>query len=155
MRDILLMLMPALLAVGGAWFGLWYEGTRQMKLQKYYLATQFHCKTAELFNEAEYLENRLVQKHGRDKVENGDIPQEEFDRYNELLKQLNTQLLGMFLTMPDAEYQNIPRAVPVGEQKIRGFKDSLLCEMRKSQFPGTRYSDAKNIRFFYYLEKKK
>jgi len=155
LRDGLLLLVAAVFAFFGALMGSWYEGIREVNLQKYLLATQFHCKTAELFNEAEYLENQLVQKHGSDKVRNGDIPQEELDRLNELVKQLNTQLSGMFLTMPDATYQNIPRAVPVGEQKLRGFKDSLLCEMRKSQFPKTRYSAPENIRFFDYKEKKK
>jgi len=154
-RDILLILVGMFLAWIGSLALSIYQGKQQVNFQKYSLTTGFHCKTAELFNEAEYLADQLVEKYGFDKVQNRDIPQEDLDKLNEVLKQLNTQLSSMFLLMPDDAYQNIPRAVPVGAKELKEFKESLLCEMRKAQFPETAYTAPKNICFFDYLKRKK
>jgi len=155
-RDILLILVGMFLAWIGSLALSIYQGKQQVNFQRYSLTTGFHCKIAELFNEAEYLADQLVQKYGFDKVQNRDIPQEDLDKLNEVVKQLNTQLSSMFLLMPDDAYQNIPRAVPVVDVgKLKDFKERLLCEMRKAQFPETAYAAPENIRFFYYWQRKK
>jgi hypothetical protein len=122
-------------------------------MQKYILMTQFHCRTAELFAEAESVAGDLIHKYGLDKVQNADIPQEDVDRYNQVIKQLNTQIWSMFLIMPDESYGNIMRAIPSGVLQLKDVRGRLLCGMRKAQFPRTAYATPESIRLFYYLEK--
>ena len=95
---------PAFYLCIGALLGIYYQGKQQVELQQHNLVTEFHCKTAELFNEAEFMDSKLVGRYGRDKVENGSIPREELEAFNRILKDLNVQLSKMFIVMKDDSY---------------------------------------------------
>ena len=164
--SILLIVISASCAGIGGFGGTLWQGKQQLKLlkqsqrqqselQKQSLATGFQCETAELFNEAEYVADQLAQKYGPSRVDKGDIPKEDLDKWNGVVKRLNTQLSSMFIIMPDSEYRSIVSGVPPGEGKLADFKDRLLCGMRKAQWPGTKYSTREDIRCYLYKHTEK
>jgi hypothetical protein len=101
-----------------------------------------------LFSEAELLGNPLIRKYGLDRLNRGEIPAEEWAQFNKAIQELNGQLFKMYVMMPDSNYERIVDAIPPALGDIRGFRDRVLVELRRTQFKKTKYADPKAIRHF-------
>jgi hypothetical protein len=129
LRRAGIVLLSLLSAFAGAWGGSYFQAKRDIAMRKYDLMTDFHCRTAELFSEAQFLGNPLVQKYGLDRVNRGDVPPEEWAGFNKAIKDLNAQLFKIYVTMPDDGYGRIRGAIPPGVGNIGQFRDQVSnCE---------------------------
>ncbi len=153
LRDIILMLVGGLLAGVPVVTSTIYQSRSQSELAKHSLMTEFQCRTAELFDEAVYSAEILMDKYGVAKVQAGDIPSDEIEAFNAILKDLNVQLSRLYVIMPDTSYANIKEAAS-GVSKLKQLKCKILTEMRRSQFPETVHTTEEDIRFLNYIRKK-
>ncbi len=153
--SVLLLFISALFAGLGGLVGSWYQGNKQIELEKQTMAMELHCETAKLINEAIYLHEEFVRNYGLDRVKDSHIPQKDLDRFNRVLKQINDQLAAMFLVMPDDTYPAIIAGVPPKTAHLNEWRSMLLCEMRKAEFPNTKHSNPDSIRYFYYKQARK
>lgn len=135
-------------AVIGGWTGSHFQAEREMRIREYDLMTDVHCRTAELFSEAELIGNPLVKKYGIDRVNRGEIPVEEWAEFNRVIQELNGQLFKIYVTMPDDNYGRIVEAMFPGVGNLRLFRDRVLVELRRTQVKKTKYTDPNTIRHF-------
>ena len=73
---------------------------------------------------------------------------EELNKANRFVQQLNTELAIMYMVMPDNKYKVIRDAIDPGQTTLRPQRETLLVAMRKSQFPNTKFNKRENIRLF-------
>ena len=75
---------------------------------------------------------------------------EELNRANGFMQQINTELAIMYMIMPDNKYRIIRDTIdPEQTTTLRNQRENLLAAMRKSQFPETEFGALNNIRFFH------
>jgi len=148
-RDLMFLVIGALCA----FIPTYYQVEKQLEHTKYNLITESQCRTAELFDEAVYSSEVLIDKYGKDAVQEANIPSEEMESFNLILKDLNKQLSKLYIIMPDESYANVIQAA-TGISKLKELKCKILIEMRKSQFPETNYLKEDDIRFLNYIKKK-
>jgi hypothetical protein len=134
----------------GAGAGSYFQGQREMEMRKYDLMTDVHCRTAELFSEAELRGNPLIHKYGLDRVNRGDVPPEEWAEFNKVIQELNAQLFKIYVTMPDDSYGRIRDAIRPSSDKMGEFRDRVLVELRRTRFKQTKYADPNALRYFHF-----
>ncbi len=152
-RDLILIVIGASCAAVPTYFCTVYQIEKQFEFSKYKLMTELQCRTAELFDEAVYSAEILIDKYGVVAVQEANIPSDEMESFNLILKDLNIQLSKLYVIMPDEFYVNIIQAA-TGITKLKELKCKILIEMRKSQFPETNYLKEDDIRFLNYIKKK-
>jgi hypothetical protein len=152
-RDITLVVVGALAGSVPVIFSTIYQSGQQFKLAESTIITELQLRTAGLFDEAVYSAETLIDKYGVVAVQEANIPTDEIEAFNLILKDLNAQLSKLYITIPDEHYENIRQAAS-GVLKLKELKCKVLLEMRKTQFPKTVYTKEDDIRFLNYIKKK-
>ena len=109
-----------------------------------------HRNLATTFYELEQYWNELGSKYN---CKGDDVKckmiDEELNKANGFLQQINTELAIMYMVMPDNKYKVVRDAIDPWETKLDKQREKLLAAMRKSQFPDTTFYQAEHIRLFH------
>jgi len=166
MSDVLSGALAGVLALFGSMGGVYWQGLKQMEqlelqgkrqieFQQHVLMTEFHCKTAEAFNDAELMAHMFVERYGpeslkKESLQKGGVTIKELEPFNQLLNDLNIQLSKLYIVMPDDPYLALATSMPADTRKLREHKERVLHKLRQAQFPGTT-AKVEDIRFLELL----
>lgn len=97
------------------------------------LASRYNCKIKDVLSE---------------------MSEEEINRTNRFLEQMNIELAIMYMVMPNDDYKEIRGAVELKQSiNLVTYRNNLLVAMRKSQIPDATHVTHEDIRSFDYLKK--
>lgn len=110
-----------------------------------------HRNLVTALHEIEQYLNELISKYNCEATNVlSKMSDEELNKANRLMRQVNTELAMMYMIMPDNKYKVIRDTIdPEHKKTLREQRESLLAAMRKSQFPETEFYELENIRFFH------
>ena len=153
-RNVVLVVVTSLFAFLGSLGGSYYKYVKDREQEKYSNMTDFHYKTAELFNQAECLLGSLIAKYDFERVQQGNFPTEELECYNMIIRDINSQLMKLFLIMPDESYKNVSEAIATEPTELANLRNNVLCELRRFHCPDTKIAIPNSVRFIQYHTKK-
>ena len=82
------------------------------------------------------------------------MTEKELSKANCFVEQMNTELVIMYMIMPNDKYKEIRDAVKLKQDiNLIEYRNNLLVAMRKSQVPDATYVTNEDIRSFDYLKK--
>ena len=123
----------------------------EIGMWQYTAMSDAHRNLLTALHEIEQYLNELISKYNCEAIDVfSKMSDEELNKANRLMRQINTELAMMYMIMPDNKYKVIRDTIdPEHKKTLREQRQSLLAAMRKSQFPDTKFNKLENIRFFY------